>query len=152
MNEWLCSLEVLRVWDPRTCQKIVKLRGHTDNIRSIQVNDEGTKVIPYNLAYSPYLYLYCSVYQPVVTDHFDCGTLECRGSFVLHIVHSLIFHKQQIFIPEVFIHGILTRKEYGHSMSILLSLPYSLRVEIDESTVLPLLIVPVNSFLLRMLQ
>ncbi|GMR42262.1 hypothetical protein PMAYCL1PPCAC_12457, partial [Pristionchus mayeri] len=37
--------KVLRVWDPRTCQKVVKLRGHTDNIRSIQVNDEGTKCI-----------------------------------------------------------------------------------------------------------
>lgn len=90
--EWLDSLEVLRVWDPRTCQKIVKLRGHTDNIRSIQVNDEGTKVIPYHLAYSPYLYLNCSVYQPVVTDHFDCGTLECRGSSVKHIAHSSINH------------------------------------------------------------
>ncbi|KAI6198281.1 WD repeat-containing protein 48-like protein [Aphelenchoides fujianensis] len=35
----------LRVWDPRTCQKIVKLRGHTDNIRSIVVNREGTQCL-----------------------------------------------------------------------------------------------------------
>ncbi|CAK5086302.1 unnamed protein product [Meloidogyne enterolobii] len=33
---------ILRVWDPRTCQKIVKLRGHTENIRAIAVNREGT--------------------------------------------------------------------------------------------------------------
>jgi WD repeat-containing protein 48 len=35
---------VLRVWDPRTCQKIAKLRGHTENIRAISVNREGTMV------------------------------------------------------------------------------------------------------------
>jgi len=35
---------ILRVWDPRTCQKIVKLRGHTENIRAIAVNREGTMV------------------------------------------------------------------------------------------------------------
>ncbi|KAI1716221.1 WD domain, g-beta repeat domain-containing protein [Ditylenchus destructor] len=33
---------VLRVWDPRTCQKIAKLRGHSDNIRSIVVDRDGT--------------------------------------------------------------------------------------------------------------
>jgi WD repeat-containing protein 48 len=25
----------LRVWDPRSCQKVAKLRGHTDNIRAL---------------------------------------------------------------------------------------------------------------------
>lgn len=36
--------KVIRVWDPRTCQKIMKLRGHTDNIRAIILNYDGTKV------------------------------------------------------------------------------------------------------------
>uniref|UniRef100_A0A183BZ38 WD repeat-containing protein 48 homolog n=1 Tax=Globodera pallida TaxID=36090 RepID=A0A183BZ38_GLOPA len=33
---------LLRVWDPRTCQKIAKLRGHNENIRAISVNRDGT--------------------------------------------------------------------------------------------------------------
>ncbi|KAL3077586.1 hypothetical protein niasHT_033696 [Heterodera trifolii] len=33
---------LLRVWDPRTCQKVAKLRGHNENIRAISVNRDGT--------------------------------------------------------------------------------------------------------------
>ena len=42
---------VLRVWDPRTCQKMMKLKGHTDNIKAIVVNKDGTQVcgLPYVL-------------------------------------------------------------------------------------------------------
>lgn len=40
---------ILRVWDPRTCQKIIKLRGHSENIRAISVNREGTLVCFFNL-------------------------------------------------------------------------------------------------------
>lgn len=36
--------KVLRVWDPRTCQKLMKLKGHTDNVKSIVLNREGTQV------------------------------------------------------------------------------------------------------------
>ena len=35
---------VLRVWDPRTCQKQMKLKGHTDNIKAIVINRDGTQV------------------------------------------------------------------------------------------------------------
>lgn len=35
---------VLRIWDPRSCEKICKFRGHTDNIRAILVNRDGTQV------------------------------------------------------------------------------------------------------------
>ena len=35
---------VLRVWDPRTCQKQMKLKGHTDNIKAIVLNRDGTQV------------------------------------------------------------------------------------------------------------
>uniref|UniRef100_A0A6I8RD51 WD repeat-containing protein 48 n=1 Tax=Xenopus tropicalis TaxID=8364 RepID=A0A6I8RD51_XENTR len=27
--------KVLRVWDPRTCQKLMKLKGHTDNVKAL---------------------------------------------------------------------------------------------------------------------
>ncbi|KHJ91783.1 WD domain, G-beta repeat protein [Oesophagostomum dentatum] len=37
--------KVLRIWDPRTCQKIMKLRGHTENIRSIVISSDGTKCL-----------------------------------------------------------------------------------------------------------
>ena len=36
--------KVLRVWDPRTCQKLMKLKGHTDNVKAIVVNRDGTQV------------------------------------------------------------------------------------------------------------
>ncbi|XP_055341212.1 WD repeat-containing protein 48-like [Paramacrobiotus metropolitanus] len=36
---------VLRVWDPRTCQKLMKLKGHTENIRSIVLNRDGTQCL-----------------------------------------------------------------------------------------------------------
>ncbi|KIH53821.1 WD domain, G-beta repeat protein [Ancylostoma duodenale] len=37
--------KVLRIWDPRTCQKIMKLRGHTENIRAIVISPDGTKCL-----------------------------------------------------------------------------------------------------------
>jgi WD repeat-containing protein 48 len=36
--------KVLRVWDPRTCQKLMKLKGHTDNVKALLINKEGTQV------------------------------------------------------------------------------------------------------------
>lgn len=36
--------KVLRVWDPRTCEKKMKLKGHTDNVRAVAVDRDGTKV------------------------------------------------------------------------------------------------------------
>ena len=35
----------LRIWDPRSCIRICKLRGHSDNIRSIAVNKDGTQCL-----------------------------------------------------------------------------------------------------------
>lgn len=35
----------IRIFDPRTNEKPVKLRGHTDNVRALVVNDDGTRVI-----------------------------------------------------------------------------------------------------------
>lgn len=36
---------ILRIWDPRTCNRIMKLRGHTENIRALVVSSDGTQVI-----------------------------------------------------------------------------------------------------------
>lgn len=38
------SLQVLRVWDPRTCAKLMKLKGHSDNVKSLLLNRDGTQV------------------------------------------------------------------------------------------------------------
>lgn len=36
--------KVLRVWDPRTCQKLMKLKGHSDNVKALVINRDGTQV------------------------------------------------------------------------------------------------------------
>ena len=36
--------KVLRVWDPRTCAKLMKLRGHSDNVKALLLNYDGTHV------------------------------------------------------------------------------------------------------------
>lgn len=36
--------QVLRVWDPRTCAKLMKLKGHTDNVKALLLNRDGTQV------------------------------------------------------------------------------------------------------------
>lgn len=37
--------KILRVWDPRTCSKVMKLKGHVDNVKSIVINSEGTQCL-----------------------------------------------------------------------------------------------------------
>ncbi|KAK7603146.1 hypothetical protein V9T40_003145 [Parthenolecanium corni] len=37
--------KVLRVWDPRSCQKLMKLIGHSDNVKSLLVNRDGTSCL-----------------------------------------------------------------------------------------------------------
>ena len=41
---------VLRVWDPRSCAKLMKLKGHADNVKALILNKDGTQVcITWNL-------------------------------------------------------------------------------------------------------
>uniref|UniRef100_A0A182P2K0 WD repeat-containing protein 48 homolog n=1 Tax=Anopheles epiroticus TaxID=199890 RepID=A0A182P2K0_9DIPT len=35
----------LRIWDPRTCNKIAKLKGHTENVKALIVSEDGTQVV-----------------------------------------------------------------------------------------------------------
>ncbi|RWS08592.1 WD repeat-containing protein 48-like protein [Dinothrombium tinctorium] len=37
--------KVIRVWDPRSCQKMMKLKGHSDNVRALLVNRDGTQCL-----------------------------------------------------------------------------------------------------------
>ncbi|XP_023217723.1 WD repeat-containing protein 48 [Centruroides vittatus] len=37
--------KVVRVWDPRTCQKLMKLKGHTDNVKALILNRDGSQCL-----------------------------------------------------------------------------------------------------------
>jgi len=36
---------VLRVWDPRSCAKMMELRGHADNVKALILNKDGTQCL-----------------------------------------------------------------------------------------------------------
>jgi len=38
------NLQIIRVWDPRSGQRITKFAGHTDNIRALLVSESGDTV------------------------------------------------------------------------------------------------------------
>lgn len=44
LYDTLYDSQVLRVWDPRTCAKLMKLKGHTDNVKALLLNRDGTQV------------------------------------------------------------------------------------------------------------
>lgn len=35
----------LRIWDPRTCNRIMKLRGHSENVKALVISTDGSQVI-----------------------------------------------------------------------------------------------------------
>lgn len=35
----------LRIWDPRTCARLMKLKGHTENVKALVVSTDGSQVI-----------------------------------------------------------------------------------------------------------
>ncbi|CAB0033638.1 unnamed protein product [Trichogramma brassicae] len=37
--------KILRLWDPRTCTKLVKLRGHQDNIKALVLNKDASQCL-----------------------------------------------------------------------------------------------------------
>jgi WD repeat-containing protein 48 len=37
--------KVLRIWDPRTCSKLMKLKGHQDNIKALVLNKDGSQCL-----------------------------------------------------------------------------------------------------------
>lgn len=37
--------KVLRIWDPRSCSKLMKLKGHQDNIKALVLNRDGSQCL-----------------------------------------------------------------------------------------------------------
>ena len=37
-------VQVLQVWDPRSDEKLMRLKGHTDNVRALLLSPDGTTV------------------------------------------------------------------------------------------------------------
>lgn len=35
----------LRIWDPRTCNRIMKLKGHSENVKALVVSSDGSQII-----------------------------------------------------------------------------------------------------------
>ena len=40
----MCVVQVVQVWDPRTDEKLMVLKGHTDNVRALLLSPDGTTV------------------------------------------------------------------------------------------------------------
>lgn len=36
---------VIRCWDPRTCNRLIKLKGHTENIKSLVISTDGSHIL-----------------------------------------------------------------------------------------------------------
>ena len=49
---------MLRVWDPRTNHKLMKLKGHTDNVRALLLSPDGTTVRSRTCTVGLYIYMY----------------------------------------------------------------------------------------------
>lgn len=48
LNCFIIFVQILRVWDPRTCGKVMKLKGHMDNVKAICIDADGTHVCIYH--------------------------------------------------------------------------------------------------------
>jgi WD repeat-containing protein 48 len=36
---------IIRCWDPRTCNRLIKLKGHTENIKSLVISTDGSHIL-----------------------------------------------------------------------------------------------------------
>lgn len=76
----------IRLWDPRTCAKIMKLKGHTHNIRSLILNNDGTQVLCFQLSFLNFksirlLCVFCSVYPLARIIRYVCGHWVSKDAF-----------------------------------------------------------------------
>ncbi|EDO41779.1 predicted protein [Nematostella vectensis] len=37
--------KILRVWDPRSCEKVMKLKGHMDNVKAVVIDSDGQQCL-----------------------------------------------------------------------------------------------------------
>lgn len=75
----------LRIWDPRSCQKIAKLRGHTDNIRALLVDRSGTQILSGSSDGTVKLW---SIGQQRKETHLKSPLFECLGCIGTMLMHS----------------------------------------------------------------
>jgi len=83
--------KVIRVWDPRTSQKIMKLRGHTDNVRALLLNHDSTQVSHeshvsiWNINYKYRIFLKClSAGSDGTVRLWSLGMQRCIGTIWCH--------------------------------------------------------------------
>ncbi|RRT85350.1 hypothetical protein B296_00002882 [Ensete ventricosum] len=69
---------VVRVWDPRTGSKKMKLKGHTDNIRALLLDSTGRLVLC--LSGSSDSMIRCSV----LFSLWDLGQQRCVHCYAIH--------------------------------------------------------------------
>ena len=79
--------QILRVWDPRTCSKVMKLKGHIDNVKSIIINAEGTQVLSIMLDIkAPYMYVWTNCRSRL--------TLFCQELYgIINFTNFMVYNK-----------------------------------------------------------
>lgn len=71
--------KVLRVWDARTCQKLLKLKGHTDNVKALAVNRDGTLVRCIRIRILSSAFLHISIIHSAVLVLHVLVCRSCRA-------------------------------------------------------------------------
>ncbi|EFO98642.1 hypothetical protein CRE_20354 [Caenorhabditis remanei] len=62
--------KLIRIFDPRTNEKPMKMRGHTDNVRALVVNDDGTRAL--------------SAGSDATIRLWDIGSQRCISTCIAH--------------------------------------------------------------------
>lgn len=97
--------QVIRLFDPRTNEKMFKLRGHTDNVRALVVNDDGTRAL--SAGSDATIRLWDIGEQRVITT---CLAHE-EGVWTLQVAGNWVFKNEQAFADRLGVHdGLQCRK------------------------------------------
>ncbi|KAK6128923.1 hypothetical protein DH2020_037327 [Rehmannia glutinosa] len=128
--------KVVRVWDPRTGSKTMKLRGHTDNIRALLLDSTGRVGLVHvdvdanaALLYDKHSCMY-TVYNHQVP--VEATVMKVMGSWPTTIVHSYAVHTDSVWAlasTPTFSHVY----SGGRDLSILLYIDGQLKHIIRES-------------------
>ena len=76
-------VQVVQVWDPRTDEKLMVLKGHTDNVRALLLSPDGTTVShTYTYIYILYMYSVCT-YTIHIHTYIHCTIFLSRSAVKL---------------------------------------------------------------------